>query len=140
MIALDNIRIRRGVIRWSARLRILLQPLWRWPRPRVRFRLSKGVCGAALLSWELARRRLTAHRSVVHMPSMSRSWSWAPRDNVVRYCAIAPLSIVHRFVPILIWVLYNDVPGVEEAREKPEDGEGDVDDAVGTADAALNPY
>jgi hypothetical protein len=49
------------------------------------------------------------------------------------------LAVLCLLVFVWVWVFKNDVPGVEEARQEAETAERDVDERVGTADAALYP-
>lgn len=54
--------------------------------------------------------------------------------------SVAPFGVMDGFVRVCVWVFQDDVPGVDEAWEDAQTAEGDVDDAVGAADAAFYPY
>lgn len=60
-------------------------------------------------------------------------------DDDVGHAAVLRVADALVVAVVGLWVLGDDVPGVEEAREKAEDAEEDVDDGVGAADSALDP-
>lgn len=62
-------------------------------------------------------------------------------DDIVCGASVATLAAVDLLVLlVLVGVLQDNVPGVQEAGQKSEAAECDVDDGVSAADALLDPY
>jgi hypothetical protein len=60
------------------------------------------------------------------------------RDNIV--CGALALAIVRLLVSVVwIWVLQDNVPGVQQTGEEAETAECDVDERVARTDTALDP-
>lgn len=127
VVSLNDIRIRRR--RTLRLIRTPLAALLRlWPRSR---RLGRDLL--ALLS----RRRLASDGAIARL-SLARRL--LVRDDIVRGAPVAALAAVHLLVLLVrVWVLQDDVPGVQEAGQESETAEGDVYEGVGAADALLDP-
>jgi len=145
MISLDNIRIRRRRLDRCTRTRtpfpFLVHTATRRSSSLLWLVLVQHT--ALLLSWKLATRRLTPlpHGAVV---SRARS-GLLVRNDIVCGAPVwtsAALSVGGDLVVcvVRIGVLQDHVPGVEEAGEKTETAEGEVDERVGAAETFLDPY
>jgi hypothetical protein len=146
MVPLDNIRIsRRRALRLAATTfaTLLLRRISRASRalPVLPTLLRRILVGdARLLARELsAAGLLLRHGAVVHAALLARGPR--VRDNVVCGALAAALAVGYLAVAIVgIRVLEDGVPGVEQAGEEAEAAQGDVDEGVGRADAALYPH
>lgn len=143
MVALDDIRISG---RWPFRLTAatLSANLLR-RTPRASSTLSTFlrrilVCDSGLLTRELsASRLLLRHRAVIHATLLARRA--CVRDHVVCGALAAAFVLGYLAITVVgIGVLQDDVPGVEQAGEKAEAAEGDVDERIGGADTAFDPH
>ena len=139
MVALDDIRI----CRWrTLRLRaatLTTKVLWRITRssrtltalPALLRRIL--VCNTGLLSGKLSAGRLVLrYGAVVHGALLARRPCVA---NDIVCSALATTFMVGNWAVAIVGVgvLEDDVPGVEQAGEKPETAEGDVDERVARA-------
>jgi len=108
----------------------------------VALRSGKCIRGSTLLAGKLTRRRLTVHGAVIHVSSLSRSRgrTAARGHDVVGYVTIAALGVGYSFVVVGVGVFKDDVPGVDQAGEETKTAEGEVDEGIGTTDAAFDPY
>lgn len=137
MIPFDDIRVRR-----RRTLRLTAAPLATHLLGRTRTTSTLRALPSLLrliLAGDARLLLLLRHSAVIH-PALLACRPRV-RDNVVRGALAAALAITNLAIPIVgIRVLQDRVPGVQQAGEEAEAAEGDVDERVGGADAALYPH
>lgn len=151
MVALDDIRVRW---RWAIRLvRAALSTEFLARNTVLGLRTLRGgllallallgfgdrIRGAHCLAGELAATGLAADCAVVHLALCALRGGAAMRDDVVGRAAVLALAVRHGFV-VVLWVVEDNVPRVNEAWEEAETAEGDVDERVSAAYAFLDPH
>lgn len=147
VVALDDVRIGRrgsfGLIRGTLTTLLALRRSRRASlRWLVLLGLREAVQNAALLlPGKLSVARLAPHGTIACL--RTSSGRLLVRNDIIRSSSIAlgALAIGHLMVCVVrIWVLKDDVPGVEEAGKEAETTQRDVDEGICSADAFLNPY
>jgi|SRR5690242_14503053 len=98
------------------------------------------ICDAGLLAWELSTIwLLLRHSAIVHTALLT--CRPCVRNDIVCSALATTLIVGYWTVAIvLIGILEDDVPGVEQAGEEAEAAKSDVDKGFSGAHAALDPY